>query len=229
MADPALPGTLSTRQRLYPRAGKRLLDLTVSVATLPFQLAVALVVAPLIRLEDGGPVMYTAMRRGRNGVPFRMYKYRTMSVGAPDLRNADGSTFNGEADPRVTRVGRFLRRSSLDELPQLLNVIRGDMSLVGPRPNLTGTPVGELSDLELKRLRVRPGITGYSQAFFRNSIRPEQRYGHDSYYVDHLSLRLDLRILLETVTAVALQRGLHIASSTPNGTAIITAGKDEAA
>ena len=131
-----------------------------------------------------------------------MFKFRSMKVNAPDIRNADGSTFNSEDDPRVTKIGKFLRKTSLDEVPQILNVLLGDMSLVGPRPNLPSVPYNSLPDIEKKRLNVRPGITGYNQAYFRNSVSSEVKFKNDVYYVENVSLIFDLRILIHTVISV---------------------------
>lgn len=132
-----------------------------------------------------------------------------MVVDAPDLRNADNSTITSSNDPRITRVGRVLRRSSLDELPQLLNVIKGDMSLVGPRPNMATTPYEVLSSIEKVRVKVRPGITGYTQAHFRNSISTAEKYEHDAIYVENITLKNDFQIILQTLMSVVGQKGIH--------------------
>ena len=117
-------------------------------------------IAPIIYFTDKGPVFYNAKRAGKRAKPFKMFKFRSMYVNSPDLRNADGSTYNGEDDPRVTRIGKILRKTSLDELPQLLNVLLGDMSFVGPRPTLATKTWDELDDVRKKRASIRPGITG---------------------------------------------------------------------
>ena len=119
---------------MYKCFFKRVLDLLLAILALPFVLLLIAIAAPLIWLEDRGSVFYNAKRMGRNGRPFKMFKLRSMKVNAPDLRNADGSTFNSSDDPRVTRIGRFMRKTSIDEIPQILNVLIGDMSFVGPRP-----------------------------------------------------------------------------------------------
>lgn len=194
---------------MYERVGKRWFDVVVALAGLPVVAAVGMVVSVALKIEDGGPTLYCGQRRGRDGVPFTILKFRSMVLDAPDLRNADGSTFSGASDPRVTRVGRFLRRSSLDELPQLMNVLRGDMSLVGPRPTMAGRPWEELDELERKRLRVRPGITGLAQWRFRNSVSSREKFEADCEYVDGVSLLLDMRILVGTLTSVVLARNIH--------------------
>jgi len=111
-----------------------------------------------------------------------MYKFRSMKVNAPDIRNPDGSTFNSDSDYRVTQVGKILRKTSIDELPQVLNILKGEMSFIGPRPNLPNDS-NQYLGLENDRLKVRPGITGYSQAYYRNSITASERYQYDIMYI----------------------------------------------
>lgn len=185
---------------------KRLLDVVLSLAGMPFLFILFICIAPVIMIDDKGPVFYNAPRLGYKGKIFKMYKFRSMRVDAPDLRNADGTTFNSEDDPRVTRVGRFLRRTSFDEVPQLLNVLKGDMSLVGPRPDLADAA---MSSCEVKKLTVRPGITGYSQAYFRNSDSIKQRMNNDLFYVDNISFWLDIRILLKTIVTVFYHSNIY--------------------
>lgn len=190
---------------IYRTYIKRILDIVFSLIGLPVLLLILLVCGPLIWLEDHGPVFYNAERLGRNGKIFKMYKLRSMRVNAPDIRNEDGSTFNAEDDPRVTRIGRILRKTSLDETPQLLNVLKGDMSLIGPRPDLPDMLEALYTPEYMPRLEVRPGVTGYSQAYFRNSIDLDQRFAQDLYYVEHVTFWLDVRILIKTA-AVVLKR-----------------------
>ena len=147
---------------MYKRYFKRLIDFSIALIASPFVCIVILIMAPLIYFNDPGPVFYNAKRRGKDGKVFKMYKLRSMYVNAPDLRNCDGSTFNSSEDYRVTKVGMFMRKTSVDELPQIFNVLLGDMSLIGPRPILATQPYEELSDLAKERLRIRPGITGYA-------------------------------------------------------------------
>ncbi|MBQ4080328.1 MAG: sugar transferase, partial [Thermoguttaceae bacterium] len=156
---------------MYRHFFKRLFDLTVALIGLPFFCLIFLVLAPIIWLTDRGPVFYNAERLGYKGKTFKMFKFRSMYVNSPDVRNADGTTFNGETDPRVTPIGRFMRKTSLDETPQLLNVLCGTMSLIGPRAHLTTHYEGydKLEPKLKRRLDVAPGITGYNQAYFRNS------------------------------------------------------------
>ncbi|WP_218929393.1 sugar transferase [Actinomyces bowdenii] len=193
----------------YARYGKRAVDLTAATIALPVLGALSLGAGLAITLEDRGPVFFRQERWGRHGKPFKIVKLRSMSVGARDLRNADSSTVASRNDSRVTRVGRFLRRTSIDEVPQLINVLTGDMSLIGPRPNLATKPLERMGPLERRRLSVRPGITGYNQAFYRNSTTLQERYEADCYYVDHLTLALDLKILARTIRTVLTSEKLY--------------------
>ena len=187
---------------MYKCFFKRFFDIIIALLFLPFILFVFVVIAPIIYFTDKGPVFYNAKRAGKRAKPFKMFKFRSMYVNSPDLRNADGSTYNGEDDPRVTRIGKILRKTNLDELPQLLNVLLGDMSFVGPRPTLATKTWDELDDVRKKRASIRPGITGYSQAYYRNSITQDEKFAYDAYYVEHMSLWLDVKILLQTVISV---------------------------
>ena len=191
---------------------KRLLDIVLSLIALPFFGILFLVVAPIIYFTDKGPIFYNAPRLGQNGKIFNMYKFRSMRVNAPDIRNADGSTYNGEDDPRVTKIGKIMRKTSIDELPQLLNVLKGDMSIVGPRGFLTTKfkSLELLSEPERKRLTVRPGITGYSQAYYRNSITMDEKIKYDCYYVDHMSLWLDIKIIFQTALSVLKRENIYV-------------------
>lgn len=196
---------------MYKKAIKRLLDIFFSLIALPFFILVFIFVAPAIYFTDRGPVFYNAERLGKGGKYFTMFKFRSMRVNAPDLRNADGSTFNSSSDPRVTKIGRILRKTSIDEIPQVLNVLKGDMSIIGPRAHLTTKYHGWDSQTELqkKRLSVRPGITGYSQAYYRNSATSEEKDLYDAYYVDHMSFGLDVKILVRTFLSVVKHTNLY--------------------
>ena len=196
---------------------KRLFDIIISLIALPFVVLIIAIFAPIIYFTDRGPVFYNAPRLGKKGVIFTMYKLRSMRVNAPNIRNADGSTYNGEDDPRVTKVGRFIRKTSIDELPQFLNVLKGDLSLIGPRAFMTTNYQGydKLDEKRKRRLDVRPGITGYSQAYFRNSITNDQKIENDVYYVDHLSFGLDVKIFFKTIETVLRRKNIYV---TPNVT-----------
>jgi lipopolysaccharide/colanic/teichoic acid biosynthesis glycosyltransferase len=179
---------------------------------LPFVLLTILIFAPIIYFSDKGPVFYNAPRLGRKGKVFKMYKLRSMKVNSPNLKNADGSTYNGENDPRVTKIGRFMRKTSIDEIPQFLNVLKGDMSFIGPRAHLTTSYTGYeyLDEKRKKRLDARPGITGYNQAYFRNSVSSEQKLENDIYYVDHISMWLDIKIVFKTVLSVMKRENIYV-------------------
>lgn len=197
---------------MYERYFKRLIDLVLSLIALPFVLLAIIIMAPIIYINDPGPIFYNAMRRGRKGKNFKMLKFRSMYVNSPDLRNADGSTFNSNNDPRVTKVGRFMRKTSIDEIPQLLNVLKGDMSFIGPRPALVSIQYDDLQGDAKKRLDVRPGITGYSQAYFRNSIGLEEKFKYDCYYVDHISFLMDIKIIFKTVQSVLKRENIYVSA-----------------
>jgi lipopolysaccharide/colanic/teichoic acid biosynthesis glycosyltransferase len=155
-----------------------------------------------IWLDDGRPGLIAQERAGRDGKPFRMLKFRTMVVDAVEAGKRLGLEDPWGLlpdDPRITRSGRFLRRTSLDELPQLINVLKGEMSLVGPRPDLV-EQVANYSDRDRRRLAVRPGITGWSQVQGREEIGWPERFEQDAWYIEHWSLRLDARIVLATFT-----------------------------
>jgi lipopolysaccharide/colanic/teichoic acid biosynthesis glycosyltransferase len=190
------------------QACKRLLDVAVAGLGLLLASPVLLALAAAVRATSPGPVLFRQERLGRAGRNFRICKFRSMYVDVPDLRNADGSSFSSGQDPRVTPVGRFLRRTSLDELPQLINVLAGDMSLVGPRPDqvdqLRYYTAGEHS-----KLLVKPGLTGLAQISGRNTISWEVRKRLDIDYVQTQSLRLDLGILLRTVPYVFLHHDIN--------------------
>lgn len=202
---------------MYKLFFKRLIDICVSLVCIPFFAIIFIFVAPAIYLTDKGSVFYSADRLGKDGKFFKMLKFRSMHVNAPDLRNADGSTFNSSSDPRVTKIGRLIRKTSLDETPQIFNVLKGDMSIIGPRAHLTTKYHGWDSQTELqkKRMAVRPGITGYSQAYFRNSATSKEKEEQDAYYVDHMSFWLDVKILTQTFLSVVRHKNLYSSEGKP--------------
>lgn len=204
---------------MYRKHVKRWMDIAVSLVLCPFVLLVCVVVGPFIYIEDKGSVFYKAKRRGLNGNIFEMYKLRSMKMNAPDLRNADNSTFNSSDDPRVTKIGRLLRKMSIDELPQIINVLKGDMSLIGPRATMPkdGFTWDDLSEIQQKRLTVRPGVTGYAAAKYRNSITQEEKQQWDCYYVDHLSFLLDVKVVFLTIRTVLLRKNIYTNKSIKAG------------
>lgn len=180
---------------------KRAFDIIFSaILMLPVGLVIV-ISAIAIKIEDKGPVFYMADRTGRYGNTFKMYKLRSMKVNAPDIRLADGSTYNGDDDPRVTKFGKFARKTSIDELPQVINILKGDMTFIGPRPD---TPVGSAAYTEEEKviLTVKPGVTGYNQAVNRNSVLTKEKLRNDIYYVNHLSIWFDIKIVFMTIVTV---------------------------
>jgi lipopolysaccharide/colanic/teichoic acid biosynthesis glycosyltransferase len=176
----------------------RALDVAGASVALALASPVLGLAALAVKLEDGGPVLYRQRRVGLHGEEFELVKLRTMVEGAE--RQGAGWAVN-EGDPRITRVGRFLRRLSLDELPQLWNVVRGDMSLIGPRPTLA-YQVERYTPRQRRRLEVKPGITGWAQIHGRARLPWEERIELDVWYVEHRSPLVDLRILLRTPLAL---------------------------
>jgi lipopolysaccharide/colanic/teichoic acid biosynthesis glycosyltransferase len=181
----------------------------LALATLGLALCAPLLLAAVvaIRLETRGPVIYRQTRVGRGGARFEMYKLRTMVVGADPTPDETWKPLRSD-DPRVTRVGAALRRVSLDEIPNLVNVVRGEMSIVGPRPTIEAQ-VEEYTPRQRRRLEVKPGITGWAQVNGRASLSWRERIELDLWYVDNRSLSLDLRILARTVRLLVTGRGLY--------------------
>ena len=202
-------------KRMYVNFIKRVLDIIIGIVALPFVLIIIAVLAPIIKLEDAGPVFYNAGRVGRGGCDFKMYKLRSMRVNAPDLVMEDGSTYNGADDPRMTKIGAFMRKTSLDEIPQFLNVLKGDMSLIGPRPDLR-RECDLYTDEEALKLNVKPGITGYAAVYGRNSLPWRQRLKLDVYYVKHISFLLDVKIFFRTFATVFKQEGIYVKEDSEN-------------
>ncbi len=206
------------RSPLGPRGyiiAKRIMDLTLLVVFMPVLLLAFFLCALLIKIESpNGPVMFTQKRTGKGGKAFRMYKFRTMVPNAEELKKElahlnelQWPDFKITNDPRITRVGRFLRKTSLDELPQLINVLRNEMSFVGPRPTSFSADTYALWQTE--RLDVQPGITGLWQLFGRGTTEFNDRLLLDIAYIEKRCLWLDIQILFRTVPAVLKQRGAH--------------------
>jgi len=199
----------------FERLLKRVMDLVIlAVLALP-SLLVGVVVAAAIKLDSPGPVIYSGMRVGRNDKLFKMYKFRSMVIDAERqkealqaLNEADGPLFKIKDDPRLTRVGRFIRRTSLDELPQLFNVLQGTMSLVGPRPPLP-EEVEQYKPWHRQRLAVIGGLTGLWQVSGRADLTFDELCLLDIYYIENWSLSLDIRILLQTVPHMLFGRGAY--------------------
>ena len=184
---------------LYKKV-KRVLDLALSITALLFLLPILLVVALLVRLNMGGPLLFCQLRPGLSGKLFVMYKFRTM------LDANEGAVISDEA--RITKLGRFLRATSLDELPELVNVIKGDMSLIGPRPLLVEY-LNKYTATQVRRHEVLPGISGLAQVKGRNNLTWNSKFRYDVFYVDHIGWRIDFMILVATVKVVLLRSGFR--------------------
>jgi len=188
---------------------KRSLDIIGSVSGLLILSVLLVVVIILIKIEDPkGPIFFSQKRIGKNGKEFKMYKFRSMVTDAEKklvellkYNEVDGAMFKMKDDPRVTKVGKFIRKTSIDELPQLLNVLKGDMSLVGPRPPLP-REVEEYTEYDKQRLLVTPGCTGIWQVSARNSVGFKEMVEMDIYYIQKRSFLLDLKIIIKTITVL---------------------------
>lgn len=203
---------------MYRHFFKRVIDIIGALVLLPFVLLEIIILAPFIWLPDKGPVFYNANRAGKGYKPFKMFKLRSMYVNSPDLKNADGSTFNSDNDPRVTPIGRIMRKTSLDEFPQFLNILLGDMSFVGPRPKLyhAEKTLDSFEGDKRKSYTVKPGVTGYAQAYFRNSITQDEKFHWDAYYADNVSFWMDVKIIWQTVISVIARKNINTEQSYNN-------------
>lgn len=187
--------------RGFYRAVKRFLDVTASFLGLVLLSPLMLAVSILIKIDSRGPVIFRQKRIGRNGKVFEIYKFRSMCVGA---EKTGSSVYSGKGDARVTRIGKILRATSIDELPQLLNILKGEMSFVGPRPPLTYHPwkYEEYTDFQKRMFEVRPGITGWAQVNGRKDVEWHKRIELNVWYVDHMSPLLDIKIMFMTAFKV---------------------------
>lgn len=195
---------------MYKNFIKRIFDILFSLIIIPFILIILLILYPIVKLNSKGPFIYKSERIGKNLKPFVMYKIRTMKINAPDIKNEDGTTFSADDDPRVTSVGRFLRKLSLDELPQAFNVLFGQMSIIGPRPDLYNELiVYDNNGYDKTRFSLKPGITGYAQVKGRNAISWEDKNKYDVYYVNKISFGLDFKIFFLTIIKVLKREGVN--------------------
>ena len=215
LAPAVLPFEAPVDQGAYLRAGKRALDVVSAAIALVVLVPVVGVLALIVRLTSRGPVFYHSTRIGRGGRPFTFYKLRSMVKDAhvtrehlSHLNEADGPVFKIARDPRITPIGRFMRSTSLDEVPQFWNVLKGDMSLVGPRPPIP-EEVAQYEPWQLRRLDVRPGLTCLWQISGRSRIGFQEWMRLDLEYIRHRSLKLDLKILLRTIPAVLSREGAY--------------------
>ena len=186
---------------MYKRWIKRTVDILLSLLGLLFLWLPMLIVALLVRLDSPGPALFRQKRLGLNGREYEMYKFRSMCVNA---EHTGSGVYSGKGDSRVTRMGRILRATSIDELPQLINILKGDMSFIGPRPPLTyhPWPLEEYTPQQRRMFEVRPGITGWAQINGRKAVEWNRRIEMNVWYVDHVSFGLDMKILLATVGKV---------------------------
>lgn len=194
---------------MYRHFFKRVIDLIFALLVLPFVLLLIIIIGPIIWFNDRGPIFYAGKRIGLHGKAFGMLKFRSMKVNAPDIRLEDGSTYNGDDDPRVTKVGKFLRKTSLDEIPQFLNVLAGQMSMIGIRPDPLDW-LDRYNEHERVILTVKPGITGYNQAYYRNSADGELKLKNDVYYAEHFSFWLDVKIFFKTIKTVLFRENINV-------------------
>lgn len=191
---------------MYKRFFKRFFDILFALLALVLTSPILLITAIAIKVESKGPVIFIQQRVGKNGKVYDMYKFRSMCVGA---EQQEGGVFCKKGDARVTKVGAFIRATSIDELPQLVNIIKGEMSLIGPRPVLTYYPKEwhKYTGEELKRFDALPGVTGWAAVHGRKTNTVEARFAYDNYYVENLSLWLDIKIFFLTIKSVLTNEG----------------------
>jgi len=187
---------------------KRCIDIAVSAVLLLAGAPFLLLIALTIRWTSEGPALFRQKRVGKDGRIFTILKFRTMVQNAPDLRNADNSTFNADNDPRVTKIGKFLRKTSCDELPQLVNVLCGEMSLVGPRPELPEGPAS-YTESQFARLKVLPGMTGLAAVRGRNLVPIGTRRDMDAWYAENWTFTMDVGIIWRTILVVLLAHDVN--------------------
>jgi len=187
---------------------KRCMDIAVSVVLLMVAAPLLLLIVIVVRRTSEGPAIFRQKRVGKDGKIFTILKFRTMIQNAPDIRNTDNSTFNAEHDPRVTKIGKLLRKTSCDELPQLVNVLLGEMSLVGPRPELPEGPASYTKS-QFARLKVRPGMTGLAAIQGRNEVPVNVRRDLDAYYAETWTFWMDLKMIVQTIPLVLQRQGVN--------------------
>lgn len=193
---------------MYSNFFKRFFDILISIIGLPVFLVLYIIFGLLIKLEDRGPIFYKAERIGKDSKVYKMYKFRSMKVNAPTLLNADGSTYNASNDLRVTKIGKFMRETSIDETAQILNVLKGDMSIIGPRASLASV-LETYKDDEIDKMKVRPGITGYTQAYYRNGLSNREKRLKDAWYANNVSFWLDVKIFFRTIKSVIKKENIY--------------------
>jgi len=185
---------------------KNILDFIFSLLFLIILLPIFVIIAIVIKLDSKGSAFFIQERVGKDGKLFKVYKFRTMYQNNKQMKIDE--YYTEENDPRITRIGRFLRKTSLDELPQLINIIKGEMSFIGPRPTLK-YQVDQYDEFQMQRLKMKPGVTGWAQVNGRNSIPWSERIKYDIYYVNNYSLFFDLKILFKTIKVVLSHDGIY--------------------
>ncbi len=183
---------------------KYVLDKLLALILIIILFPLWIIIMIAIKLDDGGPIFFTQERLGENGKTFKIFKFRTMLVDADKFLDENGRVTRKN---RITRVGKFLRKLSLDELPQLINIIKGDMSIIGPRPALP-SHLPRYTEWQKRRLLMKPGVTGLAQINGRNTLKWSKRIEYDIEYIENYSLWLDLKILLKTIKVVFLREGI---------------------
>ena len=202
---------------MYRGFFKRFFDVTLSLFGIIVLFPILLIIAIAIKIDSKGPIIFKQQRIGKGGKVYNIYKFRSMCVGA---EKTGSGVYSGKGDARVTRVGKFIRATSIDELPQFFNILKGDMSLIGPRPVLTYYPMKweEYTEEQLKRFEVRPGVTGWAQVHGRKTNSIEKRFEFDNYYVENFSFGLDFKIFFKTIKTVFSREGnLDEVNSTESG------------
>lgn len=193
---------------MYKFIIKRLFDLFILfIAIIPL-LVIGIILAILIKFDSKGNIFFKQKRLGENGKVFEIYKFRTMVENAEKLGTG---VFTSDKDPRITKIGHLLRKSSLDELPQIINIAKGDMSFVGPRPPVPYHPYNyeEYSETQKLRFTVKPGVTGMAQAYGRNTLSWDERIQYDVHYVNRITLLLDMKIVLKTMLSVIRKENIY--------------------
>lgn len=188
---------------------KSIIDICISIISIIVLSPLLLIILILIKLSSPGPIFFRQQRLGKNGKIFEILKFRTMIVGADKI--GDGIFVKSEEDTRITKIGKFLRATSLDELPQIINVIKGDMSIVGPRPPLTYHPYiyAEYPYKQKRRFQMKPGITGLAQITVRNSVSWDERIEYDNQYISDFNIWLDIKIILGTIKKVFIRESIY--------------------
>ena len=193
---------MNRHKSFYELIGKRLLDILCSTLALVVLSPLIILISILIKLTSDGPVFFLQERVGKNQKVFNIIKFRTMIVNAENI--GDGICVKEGTDPRITKIGKILRATSLDELPQLINILKGDMSVIGPRPPVTYHPykIGEYDEIKKHRFDVKPGLSGLAQAKIRNNGTWDERIEYDLEYVENVSFKNDVKLVLETILVV---------------------------